>query len=51
MRVLALKAGATFDFALAELFPEVLSCAFPGPAASDLLSLPYRHVPAERRTP
>jgi microcystin degradation protein MlrC len=51
MRVLALKAGATFDFALAELFPEVLSCVFPGPAASDLLSLPYRHVPAERRTP
>jgi microcystin degradation protein MlrC len=51
VQVLAAKAGAAFDVALAEHFPEVLACACPGPAAGDLLSLPFRHVPPERRTP
>lgn len=51
VHLLAAKAGAAIDFAFAEHFPEVLACACPGPATSDLSQLPYRRVPAALRTP
>ena len=47
--LLALKAGVQIDLTLAEIFPEMLACACPGPASADLARLPFQYVPAARR--
>jgi len=49
LAVLALKAGGMPDLRLAEAFPEVLTCACPGPGSANLLGLPFHDVPVSRR--
>jgi microcystin degradation protein MlrC len=50
-RLLANKAKNHFRAAFAPLCAAITECDCPGPAALDLAALPFRHVPAEWRSP
>jgi microcystin degradation protein MlrC len=48
-RLLAVKGGQTARVAFGAIAREIVACECPGPAATDLLRLPYHYVPASRR--
>ncbi len=50
-RLLAVKGGPATQMAFGPASSEIVACEAPGPAAADLMRLPYHYVPASRRVP